>query len=64
MAYFLINNSYKWFIAIIFFLGGSYIFFKSKYDRPYYNEIVNDLIIIWNGIFAWSSIILLFAMLM
>ena len=53
MAYFLINNSYKWFIAIIFFLGGSYIFFKSKYDRPYYNEIVNDLIIIWNGIFAW-----------
>ena len=62
MTYF-INPAFNWFIAIILFLGGAFIYLRVRSERSYYNETVNNFVDILNGIYFSGSVVLLIAMI-
>jgi len=63
MATFFIADEYRWMNIIVFLVGGTVLYIKQRADRPYYNEMVNTVSDVNNGIFLWSSCMLVIVMI-
>eukprot|EP00826_Nyctotherus_ovalis_P044688 TRINITY_DN4843_c0_g7_i2.p1 TRINITY_DN4843_c0_g7~~TRINITY_DN4843_c0_g7_i2.p1 ORF type:complete len:362 (+),score=87.29 TRINITY_DN4843_c0_g7_i2:53-1087(+) len=59
----LTGDDYRWVHTIILGLGGIVIYIKQKEERPYYNEVINITADVNNGVFIWSSFMLVVMMI-
>ena len=63
MATFFLSDEYRWMNIIVFLVGGTVLYIKQRSDRPYYNETVNIVSDVNNGIFLWSTFMLVIVMI-
>ncbi len=59
---FFISDEYRWVNIVAFAAGGIVLYIKQRNDRPYYNDMVNIVADINNGVFMWSTSMLTIVM--
>ena len=62
LATFFITNDYRWVNTIVFTIGSIVLYIKQRMERPYYNEVINIIADVNNGIFIWSTLMLIVVM--
>ena len=62
LAALLLGNDYRWVNIVVLIVGGTVLYIKQRNDRPYYNDMVNVVADINNGIFLWSTAMLVVVM--
>ena len=56
---FFVNKNYQWLLVTIHFACSSFQFSKLYFDRPYYEFKQQQLLILYNGIYLWTTTMLL-----
>eukprot|EP01022_Parablepharisma_sp_SALTPOND_P033551 TRINITY_DN88_c0_g1_i1.p1 TRINITY_DN88_c0_g1~~TRINITY_DN88_c0_g1_i1.p1 ORF type:complete len:1755 (-),score=211.95 TRINITY_DN88_c0_g1_i1:16687-21951(-) len=61
---FFIQDEYRWMLTVVITAGAYMIFRKSFDEQPFYNETMNHVVDVVNGIFLWSCVVLCLVMLL
>ncbi len=60
----LLGDDYRWVNIVVLIIGGVVLHIKQRADRPYYNDLVNVVADINNGVFLWATAMLVVVMLL
>jgi len=61
---FFITEQYQWMVAIVLVIFSYIVFIKCHVERSYYNETMNRVTDTINGIYLWSCVLLILALLL
>ncbi len=60
---FFTQDEYRWVITLYMLGGSALLFFKARNEKPYYQEMMNKITDVINGLFVWACVCLVIVMI-